>query len=115
MKSVPFAVLLALLGAAPGWAVLGQRGDSVTADGERLAGAVRATAAAGFSVQEIEAADGAVVREYLSPGGEVFAVSWRGPTNPDLVRLLGDYYPELQRATRAPGRRHGSLVVRTEH
>ena len=109
------ATLAIVFLAAPSWAVLGKSVDSIAADRARLGGEVRATAAAGFSVHEIAAEDGGVVREYVSPGGIVFGVAWRGPTPPDLVALLGDYYTELQAALRAPVRRRGPLSVRTDH
>jgi hypothetical protein len=113
MRSILTAVTLVLVGTVPSWAVLGKPAASVAGDHGRLGGTLRSTAAAAFSVQEIEAEDGGLVREYVSPGGDVFAVSWRGPTRPDLVTLLGDYYPELQQAARAPVRRRGGLAVRT--
>lgn len=40
--------------------------------------------------------DGTEIREYALPDGTVFAVTWRGPTQPDLSVLLGSYYNEYQ-------------------
>ena len=65
--------------ACPAWAVLGQGVASVASDQQRLKGQLRSAAAEGFSVHEITAADGSLVREYVSPAGEVFGVAWRGP------------------------------------
>jgi hypothetical protein len=86
----------------------------VASDQQHLRGDLRSTAAEGFLVQEISAADGNVVREYVSPDGRVFGISWRGPTRPDLAPLLGDYFREFQRASRSAARRRGPLVVRTD-
>jgi len=112
-KAVPAVLVFAFLGAAPAWAALGEPLASLTRDTQRLQGTVRSTAAAGFSVQEITGDDGMVVREYASPAGEVFAVSWRGPGRPNLVDLLGRYYPAFAQASRATVRRRAPLTVRT--
>jgi Protein of unknown function (DUF2844) len=115
MRTVLAGVAFVLLGTTSSWAVLGKPIASVAGDQQRMNGELRASTAAGFSVQEIAAADGVVVREYSSPAGDVFAVSWRGATRPNLVLLLGDYYPEFQQASRSTVRHRGSLSVRTPH
>jgi hypothetical protein len=116
VKAVNTAAAMLLLGATPIWAALGKPVSSVADDQKRLGGEVRRlSAAAGFAVHEITAADGTVVREYVSPGGEVFGVSWRGAARPNLVDLLGDHYPAYRDAPRPPGHPHGPLVVRTDH
>lgn len=45
-----------------------------------------------YQVFESARAGGVVVREYVDPSGTVFAVTWRGPTRPDMKQLLGDYF-----------------------
>lgn len=40
--------------------------------------------------------DGMEIREYAIPDGTVFAVTWRGPAQPDLSVLLGNYFDEYQ-------------------
>ncbi|HET6899475.1 MAG TPA: DUF2844 domain-containing protein [Vicinamibacteria bacterium] len=116
MKAVITAASMLLLGTTPVWAALGKPVSSVADDGKRLGGEVRTLGlAAGFAVHEISAADGTVVREYASPAGEVFGVSWRGMTRPNLADLLGDHYAAFRDAPRPPGRRRGPLVVRTDH
>ena len=114
MKVLLAAASTVLLGAAPLWAALGKPVASVAGDQQRLGGEVRVLSAAGFALHEISAADGTVVREYVSPAGEVFAVSWRGATRPNLVELLGDYYPAFRNASRSPARRREPVVVRTD-
>ena len=83
------AVLLAGEAMAPAQASLGDTVASVQADRVSMKGQVRARSEAGYSVQEITAAGGTVVREFVSPGGVVFAVSWNGPAMPNLQQTLG--------------------------
>jgi hypothetical protein len=114
MRSLLAAVSMVFLGATTTWAVLGRPAASVAADQRRLRGDLRSSAGAGFSVHEISAADGSVVREYVSPAGDVFGVAWQGPTQPNLVELLGDYFPAFQEATRSARHRRGPVAVRTD-
>ncbi len=113
MRALAFVPLIVVLLAAPSWAALGESVDSVAADQQRLRGELSSTVGDGFSIHEIRATDGTVVREYSSPEGQVFAVSWRGPVVPDLAHLLGAHFAEFQRAVQSRVRRHGPLVVRT--
>ena len=115
MKALLAATSMVLLVSPPIWATLGKPVASIAGDQKRLGGEVHISSAAGFAVHEISASDGTIVREYASPAGDVFAVSWRGPTRPNLSELLGDHYPAFQQASRSTGRRRGPLVVRTEH
>jgi hypothetical protein len=106
------SVCLAL--ATPSWAVLGERAESVVSDQQRLHGELRSQPGEGYSVHEIRAADGTNVREYASPDGVVFGVSWRGPFVPDLARLLGSSFPEFQAAGRFAVRPRRPVRVRTD-
>ena len=116
MKALIAAASMMLVGTTPVWAALGKPASSVADDQKRLGGEVRTlSTAAGFAVHEISAADGTVVREYVSPAGDVFGVSWRGATRPNLVDLLGDHYHAFQEASRPPGHRRGPIAVRTDH
>jgi hypothetical protein len=115
VKALIAAASMMLVGTTPVWAALGKTVSSVADDQKRLGGEVHTSTVAGFAVHEISAADGTVVREYVSPAGEVFGVSWRGATPPNLVDLLGDHYAAFKEAPRPPGHRRGPLVVRTDH
>lgn len=109
-----------LLGAqalAPAKAGLGESVASVKSDRLSMKGQLRAQAGAGYSVQQITAASGTVVREYVSPAGVVFAVSWSGPAMPDLRQTLATYFPQYVTAVKAqqagPARAgHGHVTVR---
>jgi hypothetical protein len=94
-------VLLAAQAMLPAKAGLGQSVASVQADSVRLKGQLRARAGNGYSVQEITAANGTVVREYVSPAGVVFAVRWSGPAMPDLQQTLASYFPQYESTIQA--------------
>ena len=70
--------------------------------------AARSLAAAGsgstavYTVSQSTLDSGTIVREYTDAAGKVFAVSWTGPTLPDLRTLLGDKFTAL---TDAAGKR----------
>jgi uncharacterized protein DUF2844 len=114
MKRIITAFATLLLAAGPVWAVLGQSVDSVQADRMRLEGKVRTVPLPGYTVHEISRGDGTTVREFVSPLGTVFGVSWKGPAMPDLSPLLGTYYSEFQQAAHSGRRRRGPVVVRTD-
>jgi hypothetical protein len=115
LRTLLAAASMSLLLAAPGWAVLGEPEDTVASDQEHLHGDLRSTVGDRFSLHEITTADGTTVREYASPQGRVFGVSWEGPFVPDLAQLLGSYFAEYQQAGRSPVRQRRPLAVRTEH
>ncbi|MFI4866899.1 MAG: DUF2844 domain-containing protein [Steroidobacterales bacterium] len=71
---------------------LGSDLSSVRADSIVLHGVVRTTALVEYDVHEIDAAAGLTVREFVTRGGTVFALSWAGPVPPDLQLLLGNYF-----------------------
>jgi hypothetical protein len=107
------SIVVAVTVAAPAFAALGGDGTSVQTDLARMKGTLRMTSTAVFTVHEITTESGVVVREYVSPGDKVFAVSWRGPLIPDLRQMLGGYYGQFQQAASAPhlgGHRH--LTIR---
>lgn len=114
MRKVWRVLLVVLLGAVPGWAVLGESQISVGADQKVMRGEVRSVAQSGYSFHEIKGADGAVVGEFVSADGVVFGVSWRSPTLPNLTQLLGTYYSDLQKASQQRVRHRGPLMVRTD-
>jgi hypothetical protein len=59
-----------------------------------------------YTVHEIKAPTGTVVKEYVSPAGRVFGVSWRGPFIPDMQQLLGDYFEQYSAAAKAQREGH---------
>ena len=108
-------VLGVLLSTAPAWAVLGEYESSVSLDQQSLHGAVRAMVREGYKLHEITAANRTVVREYISPAGLVFGISWQGPTMPNLQQLLGSHFAQFQQAAQSRTRHRGPLVLRTDN
>ena len=75
---------------------------------------------AGYRVHEIQLPSGTVMREFVAPNGNVFAVAWQGPTRPDLRQVLGQYFDAFASAprTKLSDRRHvqiqqGDLVLQS--
>jgi Protein of unknown function (DUF2844) len=93
--------LLGLVLALPAWASLGGDTASIEADQIHLQGTRKMIAAQNYTVHEIQAPGGAVVREYVSSSGKVFAVAWHGPWPPDLHQLLGSYSEQYVQAVKA--------------
>ena len=102
----------ALIAAAlPGWAALGGSVDTVATDQVKLQAKRAITQTRDYSIHQISSDDGTLIKEYVTPSGKVFGVSWTGPTIPDLTQLLGSYSAEFQTAIRAQPRRRKAGVV----
>jgi Protein of unknown function (DUF2844) len=104
--------LLAL--ALPAAAELGGNISSIQADQEHMKGTRRVTTNAAYSVHEIQAATGTMVREFVSPSGTVFAVAWQGPATPDLQQLLGAYFDQFTQAIQTKHAGRGPVSIRQE-
>lgn len=111
-KSIAAVCLIVLNSTIPAWAVLGQSQDSVQSDARTLSGTLTITEMSGYSVQQIVRNDGVVLKEFVSPGGNVFGISWRGPTMPNLSQLLGANFTAFQQANQST-RGRGSLSIHT--
>jgi hypothetical protein len=89
-------------------ASLGGDVSSVQADQVKMQGSMRKTSTDSYTVHEIQTPTGVAVREYVSPAGKVFAVTWQGPFQPDLRQLLGVYFDQYTEAVQAQQtQRHG--------
>lgn len=105
-QAIALMLFLTLLQGALAYAALGGSpsdfGGAPAASARRFAaGAGAATnggADAVYTVSQSTLDSGTVVREYSDPAGKVFAVSWRGPTLPDLRTLLGDKFAVMASA-----------------
>jgi hypothetical protein len=120
MRLFAAAILFTLCNLIPvARAALGMGVDSVQADARTLKGTLTATDMSGYSVHQIKRPDGAILREFISPAGQVFGIAWQGPMMPNLSQLLGPSYVLFQQATpsthhRGPISVHvSSLVVQT--
>jgi len=65
-----------------------------------------------FAVHELTTADGGTVREYVSPAGVVFGVSWHGPAKPNLRQVLGSHFDTLSASKNRQSVSHTHLVIR---
>jgi hypothetical protein len=96
-------------GMGPALAHLGGAASSVGDDRLELEGGLSTTLMQQYAMHVITAASGTIVREYASPDDKVFAITWQGPTPPDLRTLLGEYFtPYLNAAASTAQTRAGS-------
>ncbi len=103
--------LVSLAVSVPAAATLGEDVTSVRADRTQMDATLQITSAGKFAVHEIQLPSGTTVREYVSPAGMVFAVSWQGPSLPDLQQVLGRYFEQYTEAARAQGAVPGPRVT----
>jgi len=94
----------------PALAALGQSHESIQADMQVLKGKLTTREMPGYSVEEITRGDGAILREFVSPQGQIFGVAWQGMTMPNLNQLLGPSAEAFQQA-RQGVHRHGPISV----
>jgi hypothetical protein len=57
-----------------------------------------------YNMHEITTPAGALIHEYTTRQGTVFAVSWQAPLPPNLAQLFGNYYKQYQDAAAAHSR-----------
>ena len=96
-----FVFVASILNAIPAFAALGEDVSSVQADQAHMQGVLRTTRDNAYTLQEIQAPSGTVVREYVSGLGKVFAVAWQGSWPPDMRQILGSYFGQYQEAAQA--------------
>jgi Protein of unknown function (DUF2844) len=108
LAMIAFSIILPV----SSFAALGGDVASIQADQAHMRAQRQVTQATGYTVHEMKAETGTTVREFVSPEGKVFGVSWAGPVRPDLKQLLGSYYGEY--TSSAPTRRlHGPVTIQT--
>jgi hypothetical protein len=100
---------LGALAAREARATLGGDATSVSAN-ERALGAVRTTVTLTVGTRhDLALPSGGMVHEYVSPSGVVYAVTWQGPTAPNLRELLGARFEDLARALPQSG--HHAVIL----
>jgi Protein of unknown function (DUF2844) len=119
MKSILQVLLILILltlGTAPAWAVLGQYESSVSLDQKYMKSVDRVQNVQRYVVHQLTSENGTIVREYVSPNGMVFGVSWQGRFMPNLQQLLGSYITKIQTAKRTQTQiRHlRGVIVKTD-
>ena len=96
----------------PARAALGGTADSVEADRVSMKGLTLPAPTSTLRKQQLQLSSGTVVTEYLGSDGLVYAVTWRGPSLPNLRQILGNYFANYQTAASQPLVRH--RLVRVE-
>ena len=92
---------MALLACPSAQASLGGTKTSLETDRASMNGApVTAAPASAYTVYEFTAG-ARRIREYASPSGAIFAITWVGGRHPDLSVLLGSYFAEYDTMNRA--------------
>jgi hypothetical protein len=87
------ALLLAALGPRIASATLGEPEITVQTDVAQLRASIKSSQnGASYRVHEIQLPGGTLLREFVAPNGNVFAVAWNGPTKPNLRQALGKYF-----------------------
>jgi len=96
-------------------ASLGGDVTSVHDDQAKLQASLQTTSKDLYSIHEMRAPNGVVVKEFVSPAGRVFGVAWQGPTRPDMRQVLGAYFDPFTKAVQAQKEQHvvmrGPLTV----
>ena len=115
MKSTIICGIFAILALPfPSAASLGGDVTSVQADVAKMQATVQTSSSDSYTVHEMQTATGVAVKEYVSSAGKVFAVTWKGPTHPDLRQLLGSYFEQFvqaEQAERAQRHGHGPVLI----
>lgn len=110
IRSLALTGALAAGIAGPAFASLGGNVDSVQSDGVHMKSAVRVTPSQGYAIHEMQS-PGTVLREFVGADGRVFAVSWHGPSNPDLRQVLGSYYANYEQGMAATPHTHRQVAI----
>ena len=118
-RALTLMLFLSMLQGALAWAALGSTpsefGSTTTQTrmaARSLAASSSATTTAVYTISQSTLDSGTIVREYTDASGVVFAVSWTGPTLPDLRTLLGDKFTVMtSNAAKRPKAGHSQLAV----
>lgn len=94
-------LLLTLVLPVPAMAVLGGDANTLEADRVQMKATVKSSQAQAYAVHEMNTPTGLIIRQYVSPQGKVFGISWRGPVAPNLRQLLGGYFQQVSEAAQA--------------
>jgi hypothetical protein len=95
----------------PAKAALGGDVSSVQEDQAHMKAALQIRTGQAYTVHELHQESGTVVKEFISPAGKVFAVSWSGPFIPDLKQVLGEYFDKYSQAAQTRAQRPGRIPL----
>ncbi len=106
MKVFPSVMMILYLSAMPAFAALGGDAASIDTDVAQMRASRGVEQTDAYTVHQLKTQSGTMVREYLSPSGKVFAVSWQGQFVPDMQQLLGTYFDKYSAAVKANKEAH---------
>lgn len=114
--TVSLSLLLYASTPRPVLAILGESSATVKHDQARLNSTHRSQSEAGYTIHTLET-PGLVIREYTSPDGMVFGLSWRQHTGLlNLESLFGTYYGEYSQAVAQQARQSPRFQrIETDH
>ena len=105
-------ICVVLVGHARSFAALGEDVSSIDADRVHLNASVRVMPAQRYAIHELQTPAGTTIRQFVSPAGRVFAVTWHG-FSPDLRQLLGDHFDEYMAAASQVSHRGRGVHIET--
>jgi Protein of unknown function (DUF2844) len=106
------AVLITALGPRIAGATLGEPEVTVQSDVAQLRASIKSSEArVGYRIHEIQLPGGTLLREFVAPDGNVFAVAWNGPSQPNLRQALGKYFDTLASAPKPKFVDHRHLQI----
>lgn len=106
------ALLIAALGPRIASATLGEPEITVQTDVAQLRASIKSSQdRVSYRVHEIQLPSGTMLREFVAPDGNVFAVAWNGPTQPNLRQALGKYFDALASAPKPKFVDHRHLQI----
>ena len=109
---IPLTLASALLLAPAAWAGLGEGAATIPRDHAALRGhELQVTPMQAYDRHELTTASGTTVHEFASRSGTVFAVSFNGPSLPDLKIMLGSHYDEYVAAARTRTGNHHVFTI----
>jgi len=106
-----FAALLLLSLPLSAFAALGGNESTIETEQAQMNATRRVTRTTTHAIHEMQTPAGHVIREYVSPTGTVFGVTWQGPSKPDLKQLLGTHFDELQPSAKPGAIRRGPIAI----
>lgn len=105
------ALIIVLGFSSTAFAVLGGKVASVAADQSHMKASLKVTSNGLFQVHELQTDGGNVVREFVSPDGNVFGVAWTGHQMPEYSQLLGSYMDFINKAAQSRNNHRAPLVI----
>lgn len=104
--------LVAMLAlSVPAFASLGGNVNTIEVDRARMNASVNVAQEANYAVHEMQSPSGTTVKEFVSPEGNVFAVSWQGQFPPQMQQILGSYFNQYSAAISAQPKHYGHRAL----